>query len=286
MGSENGAMSREAIRCAALSYARRGWSVIPIRPREKVPLVAWESHQARRAEQAEIEEWFRRWPDANIGIVTGEVSNLVVLDVDPLHGGTDSLRELERREGTLPVTVQGITGGGGQHFYFAFPLRHLSSRAGLAPGLDLRAEGGVVVVPPSIHPSGNVYSWAPGRAPEVRGIASMPPWLLRLARGALGRRGHSRVYWRALVESGVTEGVRNTTIASLAGHLLWHGVDPSVVCELLLCWNRVRCRPPLDDAEVARTVSSIAHTHASEEKGEKEPPSGNSAQVSWSGVRK
>ena len=60
---------------------------------------------------------------------------------------------------------------------------------------------------------------------------------------------------------GVAEGERNNTIASLTGHLLWHGVDPEVALQLLLCWNRVRCRPPLSDDEVARTVESIRRTH-------------------------
>ncbi len=262
--------SPNVMRRAALDYARRGWSVVPIRPREKVPLIAWEPYQARRAEPAEIEDWFRRWPNANVGIVTGAVSNLVVLDIDPLHGGNYSLRDLEQRHGALPITVQAITGGGGRHVYFAFPLCRLSNRAGLAPGLDLRAEGGVVVAPPSIHPSGKDYAWPPGRGPEECAVASMPPWLLRLAGSPAGRRGHATAYWRSLVEKGVSEGVRNTTIASLSGHLLWHGVDPSVVHELLLCWNRVRCRPPLDDAEVIRTVSSIAHLHGSERESDVE----------------
>jgi hypothetical protein len=72
-------------------------------------------------------------------------------------------------------------------------------------------------------------------------------------------------YWRKLVADGVTEGERNNTIASLTGHLLWHGVDPDVVLELLLCWNRVRCRPPLPDDEVIRTVDSIARLHQQRE---------------------
>jgi hypothetical protein len=63
------------------------------------------------------------------------------------------------------------------------------------------------------------------------------------------------------VREGVSEGERNSTIASLTGHLLWHGVDPEVALEVMLAWNRMRCRPPLDDAEVARTVASITKLH-------------------------
>jgi hypothetical protein len=64
------------------------------------------------------------------------------------------------------------------------------------------------------------------------------------------------------VREGVAEGERNTTLASLCGHLLWHGVDANVALELLLAWNRVRCRPPLPDDEVARVVASIGRLHA------------------------
>jgi hypothetical protein len=139
----------------------------------------------------------------------------------------------------------------------AGPLRN---RVGLAPGIDLRGEGGLIIAPPSIHPSGKAYAWIEGRGPD-RPLAALPDWLERLARGIGSGIGHPLSHWRALVKEGITEGARNNTIASLAGHLLWHGVDPDVVLEMLLCWNRVRCRPPLDDEEVARTVRSITRTH-------------------------
>jgi hypothetical protein len=67
-----------------------------------------------------------------------------------------------------------------------------------------------------------------------------------------------------LVKEGIQEGERNNAIASLAGHLFWHGIDPTVVLDLLLCWNAHRCRPPLPDDEVARTVDSIMRLHESD----------------------
>ena len=79
--------------------------------------------------------------------------------------------------------------------------------------------------------------------------------------GGSGRRPGD---WLALVREGVTEGTRNTTIASLTGHLLWHGVEPGVALELMLAWNRLRCRPPLDDEEVASVVASITRLHDQE----------------------
>ena len=248
-------------RDAALDYLRRGWSVVALRPRGKFPLVRWEPFQYRAPEVAEVERWYRRWPDANVGIVTGQVSGLVVLDVDPRHGGEDSMAEWAEAGRRFPDTVEATTGGGGRHLYFQAPKVLLRNRVGLAPGIDLRANGGLIVAPPSLHPSGRRYAWRAGRGPADRPIASLPDWLFRLATEDGARGGHTIGHWRRLVAEGVREGVRNTTIASLAGHLLWHGVDPRVTMELLLCWNQVRCRPPLDDEEVAGVVASIRRLH-------------------------
>jgi hypothetical protein len=131
------------------------------------------------------------------------------------------------------------------------------------PRLDLKGEGGLVVLPPSLHPSGSRCAWKAGHEPGRAPLATLPDWLVGLARADSLRRGHPVPYWRELVRGGVERGARNSTIASLAGRLLGHGVDPDVALELLLWWNRVRCRPPLPDDEVARTVTSVARTHAS-----------------------
>lgn len=246
---------------AALAFLARGWSVVPVQPRGKRPLVRWESFQRRRPNKKDVLSWFQRWPDANVAIVTGKVSGLIVLDVDPRHGGDDSLLDLERRYGPLPETVESISGGGGRHIYFAHPGDLLRNRVGLEAGIDLRGDGGMIVAPPSIHPGGGPYAWEVSHHPDDLAPAPVPPWLLALARGETPYLGHSLGHWRSLVREGVAKGERNNTIASLAGHLLWHGVDPAVAAELLLCWNRVRARPPLSDEEVARTVESITRTH-------------------------
>ncbi len=238
---------------AAARYLAGGWSVLPLRRGEKRPLIRWEMLQQERADAATVAQWFARWPDANIGIVTGEISNLIVLDVDPKHGGDDSLVELERRFGPLPETVEAHTGGGGRHLYFAHPGSFVPNRAGLAQGIDLRGDGGYIVGPPSLHPSGQLYAWAPGRSPEEMTPAALPRWLLFAGPGPRARR--SLVDWRQLVREGVNEGERNSTIASLTGHLLWHGVDPQVALELMLAWNRLRCRPPLDYVVLARVYA-------------------------------
>jgi len=251
----------KACRAAALAYLSRGWSVIPLAPGKKHPLIRWAPYQQRRAEEREVRLWFGRWPDANIGIVTGLVSGLLVLDIDPQNGGGEALAALEARHGPLPATVEASTGGGGRHLYFRHPGPETHNKVGMAPGIDLRADGGLVVAPPSLHPSGRHYVWVAGRDPDAIPLAALPPWLLDRVLERPGHTGHPLAHWRSLVREGVAEGRRNDTIASFAGHLLWHGVDPAVTLELLLCWNAMRCRPPLDDEEVARTIGSIARLH-------------------------
>lgn len=245
---------------AALALAEAGWSVVPMAPRGKQPLIAWREFQERRAEPDEIRAWFRRWPQANIAVVTGTISGIVVVDIDPRHGGEASLQILEGEVGSIPSTIEAETGGGGRHLYFAHPGQTVRNRTALYPGIDLRGDGGVIVVPPSIHPSGRRYVWLKGHGPDRAEPALLPkPLQDKLVIGR-DHSGHPLIYWRELVAAGVGEGERNNTIASLAGHLLWHGVDPDVVAEMMCCWNAVRCRPPLEEAEVLRTVGSIAKT--------------------------
>ncbi len=251
------------VRAAALGYAAQGWSVIPIEPRGKRPLVGWREFQYRRADPAQIDAWFGRWPEANVGIVTGRVSGLVVIDVDAQHGGLESLQALKASQQLTVPTVEAVTGGGGRHFYLAHPRRPLSNRVALLPGIDLRADGGCVVAPPSRHPSGRRYAWVSGRAPGQVQLAALPEAIGEQAQRA-ERAGHPPAYWRALIQQGIPEGRRNNTLASLAGHLLRRGVDLDVTLELLLAWNRTHCRPPLPDEEVVSVVQSIGRLHERE----------------------
>jgi hypothetical protein len=251
---------------AARDDAARGWSVIPMQPRGKRPLVAWREFQQRPARGDQIEAWFRHWPDANVGIVTGRLSGLIVVDIDAQHGGPDSVAALEALHGLLPATVEALTGGGGRHLYFAHPGSPVANRVALYPGIDLRGDGGCVVAPPSVHPSGRRYAWRPGRGPDDLALARPPQHFLGSA-SVTRSPGLSSVRWRRLVREGIDEGRRNDTIASLAGHLLRREVDAEVVLELLLAWSRTHCRPPLPDDEVRRVVQSIARTHERDASG-------------------
>jgi len=253
---------------ATLAYLARGWSVIPVEPHGKRPVIAWLEYQQRSADEDEARQWFKTRSNANVAIVTGKISRLVVLDIDIVHHGDESLRALEREHGAMPRTVTAVTGSGGRHFYFAHPGGVVRNRAGLMRGIDLRGDGGCVVAPPSVHRSGKRYVWKKGHAPGEVVLSPLPPWLLALVRGGKTQSTHSPTHWRSLVREGVNEGERNATLASLAGHLFHRGIDAEVALELLLTWNRVRCHPPLSDHEVARVVESIARLHERKAAGE------------------
>ena len=131
-----------------------------------------------RALPEQVEAWWHTWPDANIGVVTGVVSGVAVLDIDPRSGGDRSLRSLVDRYGMVPVTPEVQTGGGGTHLWFRSGAELPSVT--LAPGVELKSEGGMVVAPPSRHASGGTYRWRPGGEPDVLAPASLPSWISEL----------------------------------------------------------------------------------------------------------
>ena len=192
---------------AALAYAARGWRVFPLHtPRRgggcscgrdecaspaKHPRTA-QGFKDASASAAVLREWWRQWPTANIGIATGARSGFVVLDVDPRHGGNESLATLQERYGALPATLHANTGGGGVHYLFRYPttdapdiLRNVTDLDGLR-GLDVKADGGYIVAAPSLHVSGAYYEWADtSSSPDTTtdselSIAPLPDWLLEL----------------------------------------------------------------------------------------------------------
>lgn len=146
-----------------------GFSLIPLKPREKTPLTGWRAYQNRRASRSDIEAWYKATPNANIGIVTGAISGLVVLDLD----SADAIAEAERRG--LPDTLM-VRSGKGRHVYFRHPGCKTTNRAGFLPGMDIRGDGGYIVGPGSIHPSGALYAWE--NPPGLFEIAEMPDWLI------------------------------------------------------------------------------------------------------------
>lgn len=174
----------------ALQSLQRGWSVFPVSQGAKRPLVKWKPYQDELPGERKIRNWFGAdYRDANLGLVTGELSGRVVLDVDELAG----LEEIERRGG-LPHTQTVQTRpdiAHKLHFHFQHPDFEVGNFAKKVkagdeyvelPGLDFRGDGGYVLLPPSVHHSGaGNYEWLHG--PDDAPLAPMPDWLLELLRG-------------------------------------------------------------------------------------------------------
>lgn len=262
---------------AALDYAERGLPVFPIwtalpslagggficacgKPHKdqnaaKHPMsrLAPNGFKDATTDAARIKHFWTCAPNANIGIATGR--KYVVLDIDPRHDGDKTLAALEQQHGTMPPTWRALTGGGGIHVHFTADAEIRNSVGKIGPGIDTRGDGGYVVAPPSLHISGNRYTW--DRPPEQT-AAPMPAWLLASMQQSQGKAATPAVVWRDLVKHGVGEGRRNDVITRLAGHLLRRDIDPLVVFEILTTWNVVRCRPPLDQNELAGIVARIA----------------------------
>jgi hypothetical protein len=257
---------------AALSYAEKGWRVFPLHhilpsgacscgtkcnDPGKHPRVAWKD--AATTDSDEIHYWWDVWPDANIGIATGKLSGLWVLDLDNKQSvdigdglliglGTHSLRALENQYDDLPETLVQVTGSGGNHFFFTYPSTgEYRNRTGLVPGVDVRAEGGYVVGPPSNHVSGNTYQWVD---PDEN-LADVPEWLRELSLKSRSPRP---------LEEGetVSEGGRNDYLYRMGAKL--RGEKDLNFIELLGAlgaYNAEYCDPPLDEDEVYRIAKNV-----------------------------
>jgi hypothetical protein len=213
-------------------------------------------HNDATLDPARVGQWWTAAPEANIGIAVPP--GHVVIDVDPDHGGIETLSDLEKQHEPLPTTWRAISGGGGQHHWFTTDVEISNGVGALGAGIDIRSTGGYVIAPPSRHISGRRYSWDPAGRPSQVPIAPLPAWVA----DALHQHGQHHItptsVWRELVRDGVREGARNQTIARLAGHLLRRYIDPIVTLDLIHVWNAARCRPPLDTDEVSTIIASIA----------------------------
>jgi len=207
---------------AALRYAELGFRVFPVKPRGKEPLVKDWPNQATNDRKI-IQEWWSKYSDANVAIVTGQYEHgfFCVLDFDPRNGG-DWFYEADEQK--LPPTCSVITGGGyldeetgvfyhGRHFYYL--TRELIPTKRLQDGVDLKGAGGYVVAPPSFHPNGNRYQWVEGEDLGLMPMNWLPSWAIYDAVGCDEAKG----LWR--MNPPIPEGYRHNYIVSLAG-VLWN----------------------------------------------------------------
>lgn len=247
----------EELHQSARALASRGLAIFPCRVKDKVPATPHGCLDASRNLET-IDQWWRETP-YNIGIATGAASGLFVVDIDG-DDGEHALSLLEAKHGELPSTVEVITGRG-RHLYFCIGEhgRVANSTGWVGTGIDVRGDGGYVIAPPSIHPSGRRYEWSVDSAAEY---ANAPDWLLNLLRGdETAGKGKTLEHWHDVLTAPIRNGERNATLASICGKLLHAGLDVILTNDLLLCVNAARCEPPLAPDEVENIVVSVGKTH-------------------------
>jgi len=218
---------------AGLSYIAQGFKVFPVKP-DKKPLT---DHGWKDATQTQsgVREYWTRWPDAGIALVT---NGLMVLDFDAKNGGLKSKTSMEAKYGPLPRTRAHRTGGGGEHWIYLNPngadVRSTVIFAGYK-GVDLRANGGYIVAPPSQHESGRRYEVL-----DDSEIAPAPIWLLDLV-----TKKRTRSLQAATDSQPIVEGQRNSGLTSIAGSMRRNGMAREAIEAALLEVNQRQCSPPL-----------------------------------------
>lgn len=240
---------------AAEYYSSLGWSVIPVGADKKPLLESWKEFQSRRATKEELKKWFSNGSTDGIAIVTGKISGgLVVLDF-----------EKGQKVPKFPNAPTVLTGGGGKHVYFTTPeaVKIKSSARPLGKDylMDIRAEGGYVVAPPSMHNSGKRYEWENHIAKyQLSRLPSMYRTLLQ-------NKATSKTDFSEIV-GGVTEGNRHDAAVRLTGLLLnkfdreqWE----SVAWPLLRSWA-LQCKPPMDGNELKQIFVDIANKELTKRK--------------------
>ena len=260
-----------AILDAALDYAEAGFSVIPVRPSDKAPYTAHGLKEATTDTET-IREWWTRWPDANVAIACGKPShNIVVLDVDMKEkkNGLRSINAWQVNHGDFPETVVANTPSGGLHFFFRVDDPSLyKNRVEAIPGVDIRGDGAYVVVYPSVGGNGKWYTWRRGvSCIEIEEIADANASVLELLElngrdSAANRQQDAAKKQRTVVD--VEAGGRNDVIFRYAASQCGLAVPIEVTLEAALKLNET-FKPPLDPAEVAKTVRS-AYSYEPNEK--------------------
>lgn len=239
---------------AALEYSSKyGWAVFPVMPSTKRPLTPHGCKDAKKDARA-IRAWWKRWPDASVGIATGSMSNLIVIDedVDENTGknGFESVRDWERSHGALPDTIMAITGRGGNHLYYHYTGNDIRNRAGILDGVDIRGEGGYVVAPPSIHPNGTEYVWE--QPPEEFPLAEADAQVMLFLKAEDPSEPHNQFQVPTVIENGK----RNDTLYRMACSLQARGLPDAAIVAAIKETNATACQEPLDDDELDKIVSS------------------------------
>ncbi|MGM0836549.1 MAG: phage/plasmid primase, P4 family [Bacillota bacterium] len=248
-----------------------GLSVFPIPKRGKTPYGSWKKYQSSLPTKEEIKKWDHEKDQHNVCIVTGKISDIVVIDVDniPLFVET----------GIILPTTPTAKSNRGLHYYFRHPgvNTQIKNAVKLFNGsADIRGDGGYIVAPPSIHPSGTQYEWVKGKSPWKIDFAPLPTFILDLLTTNNNHalkitNPHPYPSPRMLanevqniediLQNGAVEGSRNDQATRIAGHYIGRNFSQKETLTMLSQWNDEKSLPPLPEQEIQSIVNSIFSKH-------------------------
>ena len=259
---------------AALSYQARKWSVIPVHTMRdgkcscgilncdrpgKHPRISWKDSMITAASEEQIRQWWAQWPDANVGIVTGKVSGITVVDID----GQEGLKSLIDSRIILPTTITVHTGGGGLHFYYATPEGGIKSSTGILTKVDIRGDGGFVVAPPSVHASGKQYQFREGNGLGIH-MADFPANVRALLENGSHPEEPAKADTKSILH-GVPQGQRDTELFRYAASLRGKGQSREEATVLVL-HAAANCTPPFPKEQALEKVARVYENYASNDQ--------------------
>jgi len=226
----------------ARKYRDKGFSVIPLKSRDKIPVIKWVQYQNQLPTDNELEMWFGNGSKYNIGIVTGKISGIAVVDLD-------SQKAIQFAKDNKFPNTPFVKTGKGYHRYYKYEgeIKNFQCRDDL-PNIDLRGEGGYVVAPPSLHPSGQQYKWVDGKGLEDISLGKFPDIIL--AKAPQDNKPLKELY------NGSDKGSRNNDLTKLVGSWVNDGLTFDDCLASARMVNK-RNKLPLEESEIVRTINSI-----------------------------
>jgi len=244
---------------AAIEYARAGFRVFPLHDagsnKGKQPRIRnWQNIAS--SDETQIRQWWEKFPDANIGLLTGSEVGFYALDIDPRHGGNKSLAKLIEQHGQLPETVIQHTGGGGYHYLFRCPNLQ-KNRIGVLDGIDIKADKGYIVASPSVHPDTKKrYEWE--SILRKKDIAEPPHWLSEILSESTSASSFKLTKLKEYKKPAVIpNGNRNHSLFIKGCSLKSSGFSNDDIVSSLISINLTECEEPLTKEELQIIVDRV-----------------------------
>ena len=241
---------------AAIAYTKQNdcrppLSIFPLAPRKKRPLQDGGFYNAT-TDVDKIKAYWKQWPDANIGI---RPIGFIILDIDnhdPNKNGFETIKEWEQENEPLPITPTVLTGSGGEQRYFKTDNPLLTKGENIGPGIDYRGSLGYGILPPSVHPNGNLYEWDAGSLPSETPMADLPKWLEQKLLSATANQNSNTTIQE--IPEVLESGERNAHLFRIGCGFRSKGMTEDEIYSALLAVNNSRCKPGLSKNEI-RSIS-------------------------------